>query len=160
AVVGPVAAGYALGSFVTPLVRPDLTGPPWPQILLGIVCIAAVLAWGMYVRARRQLLQSLRERARRAEAAQGLPVSQARELERTWLAREMHAVLAHRISLLCLHAGALELRPDAPTDEIARAAGVIRDSAHRALDDLRQVIGVLRADAADDTPDRPQPTHV
>ena len=60
----------------------------------------------------------------------------------------MHDVLAHRISLLSLHAGALELRPDRPADEIARAAGVIRDSAHQALEDLREVIGVLRADRA------------
>jgi signal transduction histidine kinase len=77
----------------------------------------------------------------------------------------MHDVLAHRISLLSLHAGALELRPDRPVDEIARAAGVIRDSAHQALEDLREVIGVLRADPAgddwnDDAPQRPQPTLV
>ncbi len=52
-------------------------------------------------------------------------------MERNRIAREMHDVLAHRLSLLSLHAGALELRPDAPADEIARAAGVIRDSAHR-----------------------------
>ena len=74
-------------------------------------------------------------------------------------------MLAHRISLLSLHAGALELRPDAPADEIARAAGVIRSSAHEALEDLREVIGVLRADRADDgqadeAPERPQPTLV
>jgi signal transduction histidine kinase len=160
AVVGPVAAGCVLASFLTPLVRPDLRGPSAPQLLLGVVCVAAALAWGMYVRARRQLLLSLRERARRAESEQELRVSQARQLERTRIAREMHDVLAHRISLLSLHAGALELRPDAPPEEIARAAGVIRDSAHQALEDLREVIGVLRAEPADDPPDRPQPTLI
>ena len=56
----------------------------------------------------------------------------------------MHDVLAHRISLLSLHAGALEFRPDAPPEEVARAAAVIRASAHQALEDLRAVIGVLR----------------
>ena len=72
----------------------------------------------------------------------------------------MHDVLAHRISLLSLHAGALEFRPDAPPQEVARAAGVIRGSAHAALQDLREVIGVLRADTAggDTGPERPQPT--
>ena len=84
----------------------------------------------MFVRARRQLVLSLRERAERAEAEQQLRVSQARHLERTRIAREMHDVLAHRISLLSLHAGALEFRPDAPPAEVARAAGVIRASAH------------------------------
>jgi signal transduction histidine kinase len=160
AVVGLVTAGFALASIGTVLVQPDTSVPNWWQAALGIVCIAAVLAWGMFVRARRQLAQSLRERARRAESDR---VAQARQQERHRIAREMHDVLAHRISLLSLHAGALELRPDGPADEIARAAGVIRDSAHQALEDLRQVIGVLRADQAgddwtDDPPERPQPT--
>jgi signal transduction histidine kinase len=70
----------------------------------------------------------------------------------------MHDVLAHRISLLSLHAGALEFRPDAPPDEVARAAGVIRSSAHQALEDLRVVIGVLRDDPDGGEPERPQPT--
>ena len=102
----------------------------------------------MFVRARRQLVVSLRDRAERAEAEQQLRVAQARQLERTRIAREMHDVLAHRISLLSLHAGALEFRPDAPPEEVARAAGVIRASAHAALQDLREVIGVLRAELA------------
>ena len=160
AVVGLVTAGFALTSIGAVLVRPDMSVPNWSQAALGIVCVAAVLAWGMFVRARRQLAQSLRERARRAESER---VAQARQHERHRIAREMHDVLAHRISLLSLHAGALELRPDGPADEIALAAGVIRDSAHQALEDLREVIGVLRADRAgddwaDDAPERPQPT--
>ena len=47
----------------------------------------------------------------RAEAEQRLRVEAARQMERTRIAREMHDVLAHRISLLSLHAGALEFRP-------------------------------------------------
>jgi signal transduction histidine kinase len=74
----------------------------------------------------------------------------------------MHDVLAHRLSLLSLQAGALELRTDAAPAEVARAAGVIRDSAHRALEDLRDVLGVLRESRADDgpansAPEPPQP---
>jgi signal transduction histidine kinase len=162
AVAGVVTAGFALASIGTVLVRPDTSAPNWSQAVLGIVCVAAVLAWGMFVRARRQLAQSMRERARRAESER---VAHARQHERHRIAREMHDVLAHRISLLSLHAGALELRPDAPADEIARAAGVIRDSAHQALEDLREVIGVLRADRegddwAEDALQRPQPTLV
>jgi signal transduction histidine kinase len=70
----------------------------------------------------------------------------------------MHDVLAHRISLLSLHAGALEFRPDAPPEEVARATGVIRASAHQALEDLRAVIGVLRESPDGEVPERPQPT--
>ncbi|MEU8422952.1 histidine kinase [Micromonospora sp. NPDC048835] len=140
--------------------RPDPAMSYWETASWGVVISFAVLAWGMFVRARRQLIVSLRERAERAEAEQQLRVAQARHLERTRIAREMHDVLAHRISLLSLHAGALEFRPDAPADEVARAAGVIRGSAHAALQDLREVIGVLRAedDGAGDAPEPPQPT--
>lgn len=66
----------------------------------------------------------------------------------------MHDVLGHRLSLLSLHAGALEYRPDAPSEDVARAAGVIRQSAHQALQDLREVLTVLRAPAGE----LPQPT--
>jgi len=131
------------------------------DLTIGLLLTLAVVAWGMMVRARRQLVLSLRERAQRAEAEQQLRVEQARHHERERIAREMHDVLAHRISLLSLHAGALEFRPDAPPAEVSRAAGVIRDSAHQALQDLREVIGILRGDgdlSADGAPARPQPT--
>jgi signal transduction histidine kinase len=132
---------------------------PWPLTLaLGAALIAAVVAWGMFVRARRQLVASLRDRACRAESEQRLRVDQARQLERTRIAREMHDVLAHRLSLLSMHAGALEYRPDATPAEVSRAAGVIRASARGALEDLRDVIGVLRDSGDGMLADRPQPT--
>jgi signal transduction histidine kinase len=67
-------------------------------------------------------------------------------------------VLAHRVSLLSLHAGALEFRRDASPEEVAEAAGVIRATARAALEDLRQVIGVLREGSEDGAPEPPQPT--
>ncbi|MFG2102558.1 sensor histidine kinase [Micromonospora echinaurantiaca] len=159
----PLAAGvtgvHLLTAFGYYQLRPDPAMAFWPAMIWTVLVLVAVLAWGMFVRARRQLVVSLRERAERAEAEQQLRVAQARQLERTRIAREMHDVLAHRISLLSLHAGALEFRPDAPPEEVARAAGVIRGSAHAALQDLREVIGVLRAETgAGQEPERPQPT--
>jgi signal transduction histidine kinase len=123
--------------------------------LTGTLGPAVVVAWGMFRRSRRQ---AQGERARRAEAEEMLRVEQIRYAERTRIAREMHDVLAHRISLLSLHAGALEFRPDAPPEEIARAAAVIRASAHQALEDLRTVIGVLRDGTDVQEPQPPQPT--
>src|SRR5690348_6617858 len=123
--------------------------------LACILVPAVVVAWGMFRRSRRQ---AQRERERRVEAQEQLRVEQIRYAERTRIAREMHDVLAHRISLLSLHAGALEFRPDAAPEEIARAAAVIRASAHQALEDLRAVIGVLRDGADGETPQPPQPT--
>ncbi|MFD2764362.1 sensor histidine kinase [Micromonospora eburnea] len=161
----PVAAALAGANLVTSMVinqlRPDPSMSFWLAMIWTAVIFGLVMAWGMFVRARRQLVLSLHDRAERAEAEQQLRVAQARQLERTRIAREMHDVLAHRISLLSLHAGALEFRPDAPPEEIARAAGVIRGSAHSVLQDLREVIGVLRTDgdgAESRVPDRPQPT--
>jgi signal transduction histidine kinase len=159
------AVAFAFGGIsiaITPIlltIQPDDPDSPfWADIVIGVLLTGGVIAWGMFVRARRQLLLSLRDRAERAESEQQLRVEQARQQERARIAREMHDVLAHRISLLSLHAGALEFNPDAPPGELARAAGVIRASAHDALEDLRTVIGVLRdgADGAD--PERPQPT--
>jgi signal transduction histidine kinase len=123
--------------------------------LTGTFGPAVVVAWGMFRRSRRQ---AQRERARRGEAEEMLRVEQIRYAERTRIAREMHDVLAHRISLLSLHAGALEFRPDAPPEEVARAAAVIRASAHQALEDLRAVIGVLRDGTDAAGPQPPQPT--
>ena len=123
--------------------------------LTSTLGLAVVVAWGMFRRSRRQ---ALRELVRRAEAEQQLRTEQIRFAERTRIAREMHDVLAHRISLLSLHAGALEFRPDAPPEQVARAAAVIRASAHQALDDLRAVIGVLRDRTDGQAPQPPQQT--
>ncbi|GAB2871535.1 sensor histidine kinase [Streptomyces mayteni] len=117
--------------------------------------LAGTIGWGLFRRSRRQLIASLRERAELAEADAGLRAERARREAREEIAREMHDVLGHRLSLLSVHAGALEFNTAAPRDEITRAAGVIRESAHLALSDLREVIGVLRADPSDG--DRPQP---
>jgi signal transduction histidine kinase len=158
AVVAPVAV---LGVAVSPIfiaLHPDDSTPPGVEFLFGMLGTVAIVAWGMFVRARRQLVLSLRERALRAEAEQQLRVDQARAAERARIAREMHDVLAHRISLLSLHAGALEFRRDATPEEVARAAGVMRATAHQALQDLREVIGVLREGPDGDAPERPQPT--
>jgi signal transduction histidine kinase len=150
------AAAVASGAAGTWL-RPDPTTGWLTSTLTGALLILVVIAWGMVVRSRRHLLVVLRERALRAEAEADLRAEQAQRLAREAIAREMHDVLAHRLTLLSVHAGALEFRPDAPPAEVARASGVIRDSAHEALQDLREIIGVLRApDQGDEH--RPQPT--
>jgi len=76
--------------------------------------------------------------------------------ERTRIAREMHDVLAHRISLMALHAGALEIRPDLPPAEVRQTAELLRSTARQALEELRSVIGVLREEPGQET-EAPQP---
>ena len=130
----------------------------WSAVATVLFLLAALLAWGMLVRSQRLLVRSLQDRARQAEEGQQLRVQEARRLERERIAREMHDVLAHRISLLTLHAGALEFSPQADPKEIANAVGVIRSSAFQAAEELRAVIGVLRRDDDNADSERPQPT--
>ncbi|MFI1762806.1 sensor histidine kinase [Streptomyces sp. NPDC020800] len=139
--------------------RPDPELPYAGVVAFTVLLTVSVIGWGMFVRSKRQLMLSLRDRARRAETEALLRAERAQQLAREAIAREMHDVLAHRLTLLSVHAGALEFRPDAPQEEVARAAGVIRESAHEALQDLREIIGVLRAGDPDDAAGgRPQPT--
>ncbi|MDX3004140.1 histidine kinase [Kribbella solani] len=122
--------------------KPD---DPAAVLITAAALYVAVAGWGLYIRSRRQLLQTLRDRADRAETVARLEAEQGQLRAREEIAREMHDVLGHRLSLLSVHAGALAYRPDASTEEVAGAAEIIRASAHQALQDLREVIGVLRA---------------
>jgi signal transduction histidine kinase len=153
-----VAAAGVLGHVIRALWRPNPDRPFGLWVVVVAVSYAALVGWGAQTQARRALVASLEERARRAEEDQAHRIDEARRGERTKIAREMHDVLAHRLTLLAAYAGALEFRPDAPPEELARAGGVIRDGAHQALEELREVIGVLREDPTDEERDRPQPT--
>ena len=117
-----------------------------------------MMAWGMYIGSRRELMWSLRHRAERAEAEQELRAAQSRSNERERIAREMHDVLAHRISQISMHAGALAFREDLTADEMRDSAGVIQAKAHEALTDLRGVLGVLRDESGELT-NAPLPTY-
>ncbi len=143
-----------LAALVYVVVRPEPGIPGWLLLLVGVAVQSAAVGWGLFIRFRRQLVLSLRDRAERAETEAQLRAEQAQQRARDEIAREMHDVLGHRLSLLSVHAGALEFRPDAPAEEVARAAKVIRDNAHQALQDLREVVGVLRAPVGE----LPQPT--
>lgn len=134
------------------------TTDPVAVVAMVMPLALAATGWGMFIRARRQLLLSLRERALRAEADQELRQEQARVAERTRIAREMHDVLAHRISLLALHAGGLEVRPDLPARQVQETAALLRATARQALEELRNVIGLLRENAGPEPePLSPQP---
>ncbi len=130
---------------------------PWQlgDTLTSVALAAAFALWGSYVGARRDLIESLRERAVRAEAERELRAVQARTAERARIAREMHDVLAHRVSLIALQAGALEVNAGAASGTVERAAAEIRSTAHETLEDLRGVLGVLRGTDAE--PLAPQP---
>ena len=164
--VAVVAAVFLAGSIVSEFVyRPRflLTEGGRFESVSGVVLsaafFAAAVATGYYVAARRELVDSLRERALTAEREQVLTAKVARDAERNRIAREMHDVLAHRISMVALHAGALTYRDDLDRGQTVEAAQTIQENARLALAELREVLGVLRADGSTGvSTEGPQPT--
>jgi signal transduction histidine kinase len=129
---------------------PDLNSPSptfdVATVVTGVVGALFWALWGAYVGARRDLVASLRERAVRAEEERERRAEQARLAERARIAREMHDVLAHKVSLIALQAGGLEVNPGVGAERVQQTAGQIRSTAREALEELRGVLGVLRAD--------------
>jgi signal transduction histidine kinase len=115
------------------------------------MCVLPVVA-GLYVASRRELVATLEERARRNEREQRLRIDQARAEERAQIARDMHDVVTHRVSLMVLHATALA---SAQGRDATAIAGQIQTIGRTALAELRTLVGVLRDGG--EAPLRPQP---
>ena len=120
---------------------------------VGVITVAVLRTavgplLALYFHARHEMLQALRDRAERAERERHLLAEQARAEERARLAGEMHDVVTHRVSLMVLQAGALGITA---TDEATRqAAGELRAAGVQALDELRDLVGILRTEPEDD----------
>jgi len=156
----PTAALSVLTGQASLAVQPNRTMSWYVNLLFCVLAAGVVVAIGMYLGARRDLIDSLHDRAERAEREQALQVSTARAGERTRIAREMHDVLAHRMSLVAVHAGALAYRTDLSAAETRETAAIIQANTQRALADLREILGLLRDTerGIDVTHHRPQPT--
>lgn len=122
--------------------------------LIGMLLVVP-MTLGLWVGTRRQLIDRLHERAARLEREQHMMAEQAITAERTRIAREMHDVVAHRVSLMVLHAGGLEV--SATDRRTVEAAGLIRTTGREALAELRGILGVLRDDSGASAPTAPQP---
>ncbi|NUR88502.1 MAG: two-component sensor histidine kinase [Nonomuraea sp.] len=125
---------------------------PW-ELSIGVATRAVLgTALGpllaLYFDARRRLVRALTERAERAEREQHLLAEQARTEERARLAGEMHDVVTHRVSLMVLQAGAM--RMTAADEETRRQAEELRVAGVQALDELRDLVGILRAEPEGD----------
>ena len=146
----------ALTGSVRIAMQPTTPVDAWVHLTF-LLMVGMSAAAGMYVLARRQLLAQLRERARVAEQGRAAAEEEARRAERTRIAREMHDIVAHRISLISLQAGALEVNPDLSREQVVEAAALIRTTSRQALEELRGVLGVLRG-SDEQAPLEPQPT--
>ncbi|APH03093.1 hypothetical protein ASJ30_08785 [Janibacter indicus] len=155
-IVPVTALTVAVSLLATRVVYPESQPLPlWAETLMTLLVIAVIVAIGYAIGSRRALIASWVERARVAESEQSARVAQAQTAERSRIAREMHDVLAHRISLITMHSGLLVYRADLPESERRDAITAIDANARAALTDLREVLGVLRDDG-EGVPLRPQ----
>lgn len=120
-----------------------VAAPVWSHPLVFVVSLGAAVGAGLYRRARRDLTEVRAESHERAQTTEHLRTELTRQEERDLIAREVHDTLAHRLSLVSLQAGALEVVA-AGDPELQEAASAVQANAHRSLDDLRGLIGVLR----------------
>lgn len=180
-IIGLLAGMTVVGTVVTTFfsmrqdvaAEPDFHPPSWFVIVMalavGLVLTAPPVLWGLYVGARRRLVESLRERADGLERELSLLADRAEERaewarneERTRIAREMHDVVAHRVSLMVVHAAALQVVALKDPEKASRNAALVGDMGRQALTELREMLGVLRtaegaavrAPAGSDEPER------
>ncbi|WP_249714974.1 sensor histidine kinase [Rhizomonospora bruguierae] len=121
---------------------------------IGGLVVATLIGWLSRSIAGEQAWRDDARAARRDADHARIERTRLRERER--IAREMHDVLAHRLSLVAMHAGALAYVDDLDTPTARETARVIQRNARQALDELRVVLTRLRDGRA--APEPPQPT--
>jgi signal transduction histidine kinase len=136
-------AGVALLTFVA--ARPWQPDAALIAIAVSRTAIGPLVA--LYVDARHRLVLALTERAERAEREKHLLAERARADERRRLAGEMHDVVTHRVSLMVLQAGALGIT--ARDEQTRRAAEEMRAAGSQALEELRDLVRILRSTPQD-----------
>ena len=142
-----LASGAALVGFASPdwIETGRLSVDAVTSAVLATVVVAVT---GRYLGTRQALLGAVRERAETADAERQLRMERARSNERARIAREMHDVLAHKLSLIALHSGALEVNAAAGPAPVEKTASLIRTTARDALGELRDILGLLRDEPA------------
>ncbi len=126
--------------------------PSFVALTMAIGLTAPSVLLGLYVGARRRLMESLRERADSLERELQLLAERAEERaewargeERRRIAREMHDVVAHRVSLMVVHAAALQAVARKDPEKAVKNAALVGDMGRQALTELREMLGVLRS---------------
>lgn len=158
--VGVLAAAVVEVGVVLAALRWDLAaslGQPWlVSLLLLSAPVLAALFLGVSVRIRRQSLTTLTERAERLERERDQEAAIAVAAERTRIAREMHDVVAHSLAVMVTLSDAAALKLAVEPERATRAMREVSAIGHQALDEMRGLLGVLRA-ADDHAGLQPQP---
>ena len=144
--------------FVAGFVVFGVTGNP-RSFAITVPSLFFVAAWliGDYLRTRRAYVAQLEERAARLERERDQDRRLAADEERTRIARELHDVVAHDVSVIAIQAGAARAVQLSKPDAAAKALGLIETTARETLIELNRLLGVLRSSNGA-TPERsPQP---
>ncbi|MEV1171517.1 sensor histidine kinase [Nonomuraea sp. NPDC049784] len=133
---------YALGVLAGPV-----RAASWSEHVVVAVVLVAVWGAGRSLRLRRAYLDELKDRAERLERAHAADTRAARAEERSRIARELHDVVAHHVSVMTVQAAAAR-RVLASDPELAREAlSAIEHTGRMAMTEMRNIVGVLRTDA-------------
>jgi signal transduction histidine kinase len=155
-----LAAGVTVVSFLALYVFQ--VGPFWASVpfstLAWLVAIfAGVWVWGRYLQVRRAFTAELEARAERAERDREAEARRAVAAERARIARELHDVVAHHVSVTVVQSGAARQLLDAAPERTRAALVAIEEAGRRALTAMPSLLRALRADEADEAR-APQPT--
>ncbi len=119
---------------------------PYEAIFQGLI-FATAMAAGTLSRAKRTSLTAAQTRAERAEAELDQEAARAAAAERARIARELHDVVAHHVSLMAVQAEAAASLLPAQPEQARTSVDIIGDTARQALTELRRLLGVLRGPA-------------
>jgi signal transduction histidine kinase len=154
--VGILAAAVVEAGAVMAGLRWDLTRS-WLETLVYLSgLVAASLLLGVSVRHWRNSLSTLTERAEQLERDRDQQARIAVAAERTRIAREMHDVVAHSLSVMVTLSEGAALKQDAEPERAKRAMRQVSATGHQALGEMRRLLGVLRTEDAPE-PLEPQP---
>jgi signal transduction histidine kinase len=119
---------------------------PYDAIFQGLI-FATAMAAGTLSRAKRASLHAAESRAERAESELDHQAARAAAAERARIARELHDVVAHHVSLMAVQAEAAASLLPAKPEQARQSVDIIGDTARQALTELRRLLGVLRGPA-------------
>ncbi|MGW4421247.1 sensor histidine kinase [Streptosporangium sp. NPDC004631] len=122
------------------------TDPDFNSWATASVFVVAIWITGIYTNTRRRYLESLEERAERAEHERDQQARLAAAAERTRIARELHDVVAHNVSVIIVQADGASYAIDSDPEQAREAMRAISSTGRRALAEMRRMVGVLRAD--------------
>ncbi|MFJ3799658.1 sensor histidine kinase [Streptomyces sp. NPDC090088] len=156
----PWACAVIAAGMVLVAVRVSPAVSVWDALFFLLSTATAALAVGLMVRSRRAQLAGLRERAARLETERDQRIRLATATERARVAREMHDIVGHNLSVIITLADAGAYATDTAPERGKEALRLIGDTGRTALGELRRVLGVLReaSDGARRAPElSPQP---